>query len=49
MVFAQPISQVIPEIANATVTADNTVTFKTGVGADYTAFDWAKQSLVVKK
>ena len=32
-----------------TVTADNTVVTKAGVGADLTAFAWAKQSFVVKK
>ena len=32
-----------------TVTADNTVTAKAGVGADLTAFDWASPSFVVTK
>lgn len=32
-----------------TVSADNTVTTKAGVGADLSAFDWANQSFVVTK
>lgn len=32
-----------------TVTADNTITAKAGVGADLTAFAWANQSFVVTK
>ncbi len=44
------ITGTVTEITDGiTVTADNTVTTKAGVGADLTAFAWANQSFVVTK
>ena len=46
-------SNITGTVATATdafdVTANNTVTFKSGVGADFSAFAWANQSFVVTK